>query len=279
MSRLTKTVGAVVLSLGFGILLSGTAYAGSAVVGSVAGSMNATIGGQELVPNATIFSGDSLQVRDGVAVVAVGRGSRLVFGRESAVSFLREADSVTVVLDRGTVSLFCPEAGAGVRVKAGEVTIVPAKGFKTLGEVAMANGAVLVTTKEGLLRVEGEGGAVEVAKGKTIAVTRKAERAPQGSGGGGGHGWSTLQILSLGAGITSAVLGAWAIHSGNEAHRNANDAIAAAEAARQAALAAQAAAQAALDASYAAGCALNRVASQLGILTSPYTPPAGYPSC
>ncbi|MCJ7503456.1 MAG: hypothetical protein MUP80_10415, partial [Acidobacteriia bacterium] len=76
------------------------AFGGSAVVGSVAGSMNATISGQALIPNTTIFSGDSLQVKDGAAVVAVGSGSRLVFGRETEASFLRDANEVTVLLGR-----------------------------------------------------------------------------------------------------------------------------------------------------------------------------------
>jgi hypothetical protein len=166
-----------------------------------------------------------------------------------------------------------------VRVRAGEVTIVPARGFKTLGEVAMANGSVVVSTKEGLLRVEGNGGAVEVAKGKTIAVTPKTARAPQGGGGGGGSGWGALQILSLGAGVASAALSAWAINYANDAQDSANNAIRNANAARQAAMDAEAAAKAAEDAAVAAGCALNRVANQIGLLTSPYTPPAGYPPC
>ncbi|HZO99273.1 MAG TPA: hypothetical protein VFD30_03165, partial [Terriglobia bacterium] len=49
----------------FVILLGITALpvlAGSAVVGSVAGSINATVGGQVLLPNTTIFSGDSVRV-------------------------------------------------------------------------------------------------------------------------------------------------------------------------------------------------------------------------
>ena len=278
MTRSKDDVRAVLLLLTLGFLFSGFAYAGSAVVGSVAGSVNATVGGQEVVPNGTIFSGDSLQVRDGAAVIALGRGSRLVFGRESTASFSRETDSVTAVLGQGNVSLFSPDGGAGVRVKVGEVTIVPAKGFKTMGEVALTNGTVLVTTKEGLLRVEGDGQAVEVAKGKTIAVVPKAARAPQGGGGahGGGH---ALQILSLGAGITASGLAAWAIHDARNSQDSANASIAAANAAAAAARAAAAAALAAQNAAVAAGCALNQVAHQIGMLTSPYTPPAGYPGC
>ena len=177
------------LSIAFAVVLfCASAYAGSAVVGSVAGSVNATLGGQVLVPNTTIFSGDSLQVNDGVAVIALSRGSRMVFGRESTVSFSQEADAVTAMLGQGNVSLFSPNGGTGVRVKVGEVSIAPAKGFRTMGEVAMANGSVTVTTKEGLLRVEGDGQALDVAKGKTIAVVPKAAGAPQGGGGRGGHG-------------------------------------------------------------------------------------------
>ncbi|HEV2178664.1 MAG TPA: hypothetical protein VGW33_15865, partial [Terriglobia bacterium] len=52
------------------LTVSASAFAGSAVIGSVAGSLNATVGGQALNPNTVIFSGDSLQVKEGAAVVA-----------------------------------------------------------------------------------------------------------------------------------------------------------------------------------------------------------------
>jgi hypothetical protein len=285
MTRLRDAVLAVFFVLTIGIILSSSAFAGSAVVGSVAGSMNATVGGHEVVPNATIFSGDSLQVKEGVAVIAVGRGSRMVFGRESTVSFSREADSVTAVLGQGNVSVFYPDGGVGVRVKVGEVTIAPAKGFKTLGEVAMANGTIVVSTKEGLLRVEGNGPAVEVAKGKTVAVMpKKAAGAPQGGSGGHGHSVNGIEVATLGAAGVGAVLGGVAYHSANEARDNANSAIAAANAATAAANAATAAANAATDAANTAaananmvGCALDQYAVN-NDQASPYYPPEGY-SC
>ena len=62
---------------------------------SVVGTMNATVGGQTLLPNTTLFSGDSLQVKDGVAVVALGNASRMVFGRDTVALFLRDSDEVT----------------------------------------------------------------------------------------------------------------------------------------------------------------------------------------
>jgi hypothetical protein len=250
-------------------------FAGSAIVGSVAGSMNATLSGQALVPNTTVFSGDSLQVKDGAAVVAVGPASRLVFGRETVASFLREAGEVTVLLGQGNVSMYQGQAGVGLRVKVGAVSVVPATGFKTLGEVAMVNGAVVVTAKEGKLRVEGNGPAVDVVKGKTITVNAKAARAPQGGAGAAVNAGTALQVGSIAAGGTSAVLSGVAISRAGDAKDAANAANSTAASAVGAAQDAQAAAEAAGEAANSAGCALNAAAPDN---PSPYEPPAGY-SC
>src|ERR1700688_592091 len=111
-------------------------FAASAVVGSIAGGTNATIGGQALVPNTTLFSGDNLRVNDGAAVVAMGMGSRMVFGRDTVASFERGSDEVTVLLGQGNVSMYHPEQGMSLRVKIGQVSIVAGKGFNTVGDVA-----------------------------------------------------------------------------------------------------------------------------------------------
>ena len=252
------------------------AFGGSAVVGSVAGSMNATISGQVLIPNTTIFSGDSLQVKDGAAVVAVGSGSRLVFGRETEASFLRDANEVTVLLGRGNVSLYRAAEGTGLRIKVGEVSILPAAGYKTLGEVALLGGTIVVTAKEGKLRVEGNGPAVEVVKGKTITLAHPA-RGPQGAGSGsaGVSGSTALQIGAVAAGGTAAVLSGVAMSRAADARDAAAAADATAAEAIAAGEAAEAAAQAAEAEAVAAGCALNDLAVSLD-QASPYTPPEGY---
>ena len=222
-------------------------FAGSAVIGSVAGSKNATVGGQELVPNTTLFSGDSLQVRDGVAVVAMGQGSRMVFGKETRASFLRETDGVTVLLGQGNVSMYHPESGVGIRVKAGEVTVEPAKGYETRGEVAMVNGGLVVTAKEGKLRVEGKGPAVEVAKGKTIQVSLQGAAAPQGAPPAAGapvSGMTAGQVVGIAGAGAAGVGTGFSIAAKNKA----GDALTAAEEATAAAEAAAAAAKAACQA-------------------------------
>src|SRR5437773_8662343 len=275
-------------------LASIPAFAGSAVVGSVAGSMNATLGGQPLLPNSVIFSGDSLKGRDGATVIALASGSRLVFGRETEARFLREGNEVTVLLGEGNVSVYHPEGSAEVRVNANNVSIAPAPGFKTLGEVAMLDGAVVVTSKEGSLRVEGNGSPVEVAKGRTILIEPKAARAPAPQGapaGGGPAGPGSATIISaaaLGVGAMGAVVGFVSLSRSNDARDSAKTAnttaTAAAEAAKAAADAAAAAtnlasaaaavAAAALQETNIVGCDLNKFANSDG-KPSPYTPPSG----
>jgi len=273
-----------------GLVAAVPVFAGSAVVGSVAGSMNVTVGGQTLLPNTTLFSGDSLQVKDGVAVVALGSASRIVFGRNTVASFLRDSNEVTVLLGQGNVSVFHDVDGMPVRMKIGDVSVVPVSGFKTLGEVAMLNGAIVVTAKEGMLRVEGNGPAINVAKGKTITVMPEAN-APQGGGkapGGAGRccGGSNVWAIAAtavagGALIFAAVAESRAGTAENNSAAAESAAAAAAAAGSNAAAAAAAAASAAEAAASAAaaeanslGCALNTLAREEG-KASPYTPPAG----
>jgi hypothetical protein len=223
-------------------------YAGSAVVGSVAGSKDATVGGQTLLPSTTLFSGDSVQVKDGVAVVAMGQGSRMVFGRQTQASFLREGSDVTVMLGGGNVLMYHPEKGVGMKVKAGGVTVAPEAGNASRGEVAMLNGFVVVTSKEGTLKVEGNGPAQEVAKGKTITVKAKAAAspapAPQASAG--------APVSSMTAGEVATIAGAGAAGVGAgfsiAARSKASDALTAAQQAVTEAQAATAAAVAACKA-------------------------------
>ena len=271
-----KWRGMVVTVVGVVLLTAAPMLAGSAVIGSVAGSTNATMDGQALMAKTTVFSGDSLQVKEGAAVVALGSQSRLVFGRETAASFLREGREVTVLLGRGNVSLYQGQAGMSLRVKVGTVTVQPTGEYKTLGEVAMLNGVVVVRAKEGKLRVESEGRAQEIVKGKTVTVSaeRRTARAPQGGAGSGVAAISAstaMQVGSVAAGAASAVMSGVAISRAGDARDAAAAANATAAEATSAANDAIAAAQAAGDAANAAGCTLNEYTG-----TSVYTPPGDY---
>jgi len=242
-----------------GLVAIAPAFAGSAVIGSVAGSMNATVSGQALVPNATIFSGDSLQVKDGVAIVAVGKASRMVFGRDTAVSFLRDAKEVTVLLERGNVSLFQPENSGALRVKAGDVSIIPAAGFKTLGEIAMLNGSLIVTAKEGSLLVEHGGQTERVVKGSKPLVLSAPAAGPQGGPATGPRvsGGTALQAASFGGSVASVIVAAIAVSRAGDA--------------KTAATAANSNAASALSAAQAAATAASQAASTAGAVQTSIT--------
>lgn len=244
------------IALVVGAVATVPALAGSAVIGSVAGSMNATVGGQSLLPNTTIFSGDSLQVKDGVAVIAVGNNSRVIFGRDTVASFLRESNEITVLLTQGNVSMLHPADGTAVRVKAGGMSITPTAGFKTLGEVAMLNGSLVVTAKEGALQVEGQGASKNVAKGQTIVIAPKTAQS-KGGGAGWGGGSSALEIITLGAAGAGAILAGVAMSRAGDANTNSQSALAAANSATSAANAATSSANAATSAATAATSAAN----------------------
>ncbi len=257
MKRIAWRVSLLVLLVGAVAIVP--ALAGSAVIGSVAGSMNASVGGQALLPNTTIFSGDSLQVKDGVAVIAVGSNSRVIFGRDTVASFLRESNEVTVLLSQGSISMLHSENGTPVRVKAGEVSVTPTSGFKTLGEVAMLNGSLVITAKEGSLQVDAQGQTKKVVKGQTIVVSPRTAQGKGGAGWGGGS--ATLEIITLGAAGAAAILAGVAVSRAGNANSNATAAIAAANAATSAANAATSAANAATSTASAAASSASAAAS------------------
>jgi len=283
MTRIIRLMLTMVAMVGIGLV---PMMAGSAAIGSVAGSRNATLSGQAVVPNTTVFSGDSLQVQDGVAVVAMDQGSRVVFGQQTEASFLRAGNDVTVLLGHGNVSMYHPGQSLGLRVKAGDVTVKAASGYKTLGEVAMLNGAVQVTAKEGMLQVEGQGRTQEVGQGKTVTVPVNTARAPMPDPPSSNAHITTstaLGWLAVGAGGTAAVLAGIGMSRSNDAKAAANAATTAANNATTAANNATTAANNAGNASNAVGCALNLMNAEENVeegdhTPSPYVPPTGY-SC
>jgi hypothetical protein len=136
------------------------------------------------------------------------------------------------------------------------------KGFDTRGDVAMLDGTAVVTAKEGVLRLERNGAAVEIRRGNTIAVPTKVARVPQGApsaGAGappsqhGGGSSNLLQWASLGTGVVGAIFGIVGYTNANDASSTANQAISASSAAVSTATSAATAAQMAASAASVAG--------------------------
>ena len=97
-------------------LASTAAAGGPAVVGSLVGSRNATLDGHAPLPHTVLLSGDKLAVNDGLAMVTLERGNRMVMGQDSEASFLRDTHTLTVLMARGTLSLFHPPDDSGLLV-------------------------------------------------------------------------------------------------------------------------------------------------------------------
>jgi len=288
MSKKNVTFYVTVLVLCFATVAAIPAFAGSSVVGSVAGSMNATISGQPALGGSTVFAGDTLKVNDGAAVMTFGKGSRAVFGRNSEVSFSRDGESVTARLASGSVSIFQPgEERNGMQLKFDNMTIGPAGGYKTLGEVAMLGDTVVVRTKQGMMSVKfANGKTTEVPAGQLMRLVPNPQQTPQQVGSQ--HYSSSVSPVAwaaLAVAGTAAVIAGVDISKTNTASNNAASAAAAASNAITAANAATAAASNAVTAANSAaaaaaaeantlGCALDALAAQQG-QASPYTPPSG----
>jgi hypothetical protein len=228
-----------------------------------------------LRPNTTLFSGDSLQVKDGVAIVAVGKASRMVFGRDTVASFLRDPNEVTVLLGQGNVSLFHPDDSVAVRVKVGDISVTPEAGFKTLGEIAMLGGYLRITTKEGTLVVSNGDQTRRVGKGETIPIPLTI-RAAQGAPAAGAApaaakvNWGTVfQVAGFGASVASVITSGFAMSRAGDAKTAADTASATATSALSAASAAATAASAAASAASAASTSvvnLCNALSQAGVI-------------
>ena len=255
-----------------GVLASIPAFGSSNVVGAVVAAKNASVGGVALLPGHTLFSGDGLRVEYGMTLVTMGKGSRMVFGRDTVASFERESSAVTALLERGSVSVYHPmDDLAPLRLEVGNLSIVPAEGLGTLGEVAVSDEGVVIKTAQGLLRVEAEGTgqAFEVPKGESVKFvpnSNKTAAAPQQQGGAqphrrrkrGGFFW-----LPIGAAAAGAALGAVAVSNAGGANDAANkaraDAAGAAANANGAANAANTAAQNAIN----FNCAVQKISDSL----------------
>ena len=210
-SKHSGSVLLITLSLGLSVTM---AMAGAMPVGALMGSKDATVDGRAPLPHTTLMSGDSLQVKDGLAMLALDQGNRMILGRQTQASLLREADAVTVSLTHGNLSLYHPQAVSSFRIKAGDVTVTPAKGYRTLGEVAVVDGYLAVTAREGSLQVEKGGTVQQVGKGKIFTIETDSARAP--AAGPQGRGKPHLKrvppalLIALGVAAGTAAI-AWVV--------------------------------------------------------------------
>lgn len=158
--------------------LASTLAAGSPrPVGSLVGCRNTMLDGQKPLPHTTVLSGDRLQVNEGLAMVTLERGTRVILGRESEATFLRDAGAVKLSLARGNLAIYHPKSVDEFYVEAGGVRVTPARDSRSLGEVTMVDGQLSITAKVGVLRVEVSGVTREVRHGRTLTINLQPGRS------------------------------------------------------------------------------------------------------
>ncbi len=236
------------------------------VVGQVTLTQATTLDGQPVTARTTVFSGDTLAVGEGVAVLMVGTGSQIRLGSDTVASFVKEGDSITVHLEKGIVSISFAKDGL-VKVTATGVEITPVSGFKTIGHIAMLGatpGSLSVTAREGSLQITQPGSSpVTVTSGSTIIVrTQAAAGAPAPQGGAGG---TSNALAGAAVGLSGGALVAAAVAASKAGD---DDATAAANSATSAANAATTAANAATTAANAATTEAAEVGAAVGLLVT-----------
>lgn len=178
-----KTFLRCALGLVWIIVLAAPSMAGGhEAVGSLVGSRSTTLDGQRPLPHTVLLSGDQLQVNDGLALVTLDRGNRMMLGGQAEASFLREAKILTVTMAHGKVSIYHPPDGSGLRIRAAGVTVAPDGGGKVVGEIGLAGGTLVVTAKAGSLKIEKDGTTSEVAEGHTLTIATAAANKPASTG-------------------------------------------------------------------------------------------------
>jgi len=129
---------------------------------------------------------------------------------------------VTVLLSQGNVQMLHPSDGTAVRVKAGEIPSLRVTGFKTLGEVAMLNGSVVVTAKEGALQVEESWRHQNVARDRPLLSSpRPLTIRVAVARAWGQYRHTTLEVAAVGAGGIGGGSGGRIDEPGGKANTNA----------------------------------------------------------
>ena len=149
-----------------------------AVIGLVMSSSDTTIAGVRALPSTPIMTGDRLRVGAGAAVIELGKSTRITLGRNTEATFEGKQNDRMTLLSYGGLSFHRPKEGVEFRLRAGNISIVPISGLDTRAEVEMSGKSLVVASREGSVRVEGNGRIVEVAKGKAIKFFPETYQTP-----------------------------------------------------------------------------------------------------
>ena len=129
----------------------------SNVLGVVVLSKNATIGGAPLLSGQNLTADDSIEVNDGAAELTTSDGTQLILGHNTQISLAREGRGTAVVLDHGNLTFAQTDAGQGLSIRTGNVSVSAQPSAKTRALMTLTSQSLLIATREGSVLVDRDG--------------------------------------------------------------------------------------------------------------------------
>ncbi len=193
----------LVISLSAALVCAPVAPAGTpAAVAKMSTKGTAELNGTVTPAETSVFNGDRITTRAKTAAALAISGGDQVFLPELSVAQVRQAGAgVEMLLERG--GLVVVSRGAQpVSVLASGVRIVPS-GAGIL-EIAINGASLKVAARKGSARVTAADRTLDVPEGKTLDAT---VAPPPQNPAGASAGLTTLQTVSIVAGVVSGVVG------------------------------------------------------------------------
>lgn len=165
------------------------------VVGFVLAGKYATISGKPVQAASTILSGDRVSAGRTAATLAIAGGGKITIGQDAQVTFRREQNEVLALLDSGGILFSGLNDATGFRVRAGNISVAAKRGWNAAAIVEVTTTTLAVAAREGFVRVEGDGHAIDLTKGRAIQLA-PALNSDTGGGGSGGAGGGAARRAS-----------------------------------------------------------------------------------
>jgi hypothetical protein len=196
--------GVAVLCAGLLMGLPISAASANNLIGVAAGTGSATINGQRLDGQASVYSGDRLQTGENSPLTVVSSPQeRLQLGPGSSVRLLKNEGTTLATLEQGSLDL---ESAGGTRAVLGPtgIAVRPAGTARAVAEVkALPKGVYQVSVAEGAVEVVDGDTATTVDSGRTALVGPPSSNAPPDSDKNNGKKKAVVVLLLAGANIAA----------------------------------------------------------------------------
>lgn len=199
----TQLIAVLLCSLLASPLFSPVAAAsGTEALGRVVSAAPATVNGQVLPNDSTLFNGDRLATGpQGWARVFLSQGEQIHLGSQSQAQARRQGDRIEVELVAGQLALRT-RGSNNVSVRSNGLEITPRTPTNAVWEVArLGDGITVVSARQGALEVRASNRTVEVLPGQSLRVQSRLvdgdddDQKPVGAGAGAGSGTKVVLIV------------------------------------------------------------------------------------